>query len=162
MRDTVAYPVDLYGHPLGYMHDVAWRNSLTALGIVNVRAQVLGATDLLDSAALDPYTFKRDAFLQRRQNEVYDGNPPEGEERYDLEDDETPPAGATPGAAPAKKPNRRPRRARPTSEAPVEAPAVTAADAEPAAADASENQSTEAAPQTVALHAAVPAEAAPE
>ncbi len=162
VRDTVAYPVDLYGHPLGYMHDVAWRNSLTALGIVNVRAQVLGATDLLDSAALDPYTFKRDAFLQRRQNEVYDGNPPEGEERYDLEDDETPPASATPGASPAKKPNRRPRRTRPTSEAPVEAPAVTTADAAPAAADASENQTTEAAPQTVALHAAVPAEAAPE
>ena len=86
VRDTVAYPVDVYGHPLGYMHDVAWRNSLTALGIVNVRAQVLGATDLLDAAALDPYTFKRDAFLQRRQNEVFDGNPPQEEERYDLED----------------------------------------------------------------------------
>ena len=138
VRDTAALPVDFYGHPLGHMHDVAWRNSLSALQIINARAAVLGATDLLDQAALDPYTFKRDAFLQRRQNDVYDGNPPDDEERYDLEEEDapaaTPPAGARPGAAPAKRPVRRPRPARPVprSAAPAEMPAV--ADAAGAAA----------------------------
>ena len=135
VRDTAALPVDFYGHPLGHMHDVAWRNSLAALNIINTRAAVLGATDLLDAAALDPYTFKRDAFLQRRQNDVYDGNPPQDEERYDLEEDETAPAepsGATPGAAPGKRPVRRPQRARPTSEARTET--LVASAAEPGAA----------------------------
>jgi phospholipid-binding lipoprotein MlaA len=37
----------------------------------------LQATDMLDQVALDPYTFTRDAFLQRRRSEVYDGNPPD-------------------------------------------------------------------------------------
>ena len=34
---------------------------------------------MLDQVALDPYTFTRDAFLQRRQNEVYDGDPPDAD-----------------------------------------------------------------------------------
>lgn len=136
VRDTAALPVDFYGHPLGHVHDVAWRNSLAGVQIINTRAAVLGATDLLDAAALDPYTFKRDAFLQRRQNDVYDGNPPMDEERYDLEEEDSPsaepPAGARPGVAPAKRPNRAPaRRTRPapTSAAPLDAPAADASGA---------------------------------
>ncbi|TXK31206.1 VacJ family lipoprotein [Ottowia sp. GY511] len=147
VRDTAALPVDFYGHPLGHMHDVAWRNSLAGLNIVNTRAAVLGATDLLDSAALDPYTFKRDAFLQRRQNDVYDGNPPQDEERYDLEEGETSPSapsGATPGTAPGKRPTRRPRRPRPTSEAPMESPATIAAEADASVDQAAEETATSA------------------
>ena len=129
VRDAVALPVDYYGHPLGQMHDVAWRNSLAAVYFVNVRATVLNATDLLDSAALDPYTFKRDAFLQKRENDVYDGNPPQNEERYDLEEDEaTPGAPAATPAAPDKRPTRRSRRSRPTSEAPGELAPVAVED----------------------------------
>ncbi len=37
-------------------------------------------TELLDykfkQASLDPYTFTRDAYLQKRLNDIYDGNPP--------------------------------------------------------------------------------------
>jgi phospholipid-binding lipoprotein MlaA len=50
---------------------------LTVLNLVNTRAQLLDAGRLVDEAALDAYSFTRDAFLQRRQNQVYDGNPPE-------------------------------------------------------------------------------------
>ena len=53
----------------------------TALEVVNTRANLLGATRLLDDIALDRYSFLRDAYLARRQNQVYDGNPPE--ERFD-------------------------------------------------------------------------------
>ena len=129
VRDTAALPVDYYGHPLGHMHDVAWRNSLAGVQLINARAAVLGATDLLDAAALDPYTFKRDAYLQRRLNDVYDGNPPVDEERYDLDEDDTPAADAPAGAAPAKRPARRSRPARPApvSEAPVVEPGVSEA-----------------------------------
>ena len=30
----------------------------------------------MDTAALDPYVFLRESYLQQRQNLVYDGNPP--------------------------------------------------------------------------------------
>lgn len=97
LRDTVVIPVDLNGHPLGYVDNVRLRNSFTVLQAGDLRARLLNVGDMLDAAALDPYTFKREAFLQKRRNDVYDGNPPQDEERYDLEED-----GA--GAAPSPKP----------------------------------------------------------
>ena len=67
--------------------------------MVNTRASVLNAIDLLDAAALDPYTFTRDAYLQKRLNDVYDGNPPVDEERYDL-DEADPAAGSVSHVSP--------------------------------------------------------------
>lgn len=89
LRDTVVIPVDFYGQPVGHTDNIRLRNSLTALGAVDVRARLLNVGDMLDAAALDAYTFKREAFLQKRRNDVYDGNPPQDEERYDLEEDGT-------------------------------------------------------------------------
>ena len=43
---------------------------------VRTRANLLKAGNILDDAALDPYTFVRDAWLQRRRNQVFDGNAP--------------------------------------------------------------------------------------
>ncbi|MEO7813040.1 MAG: VacJ family lipoprotein [Usitatibacter sp.] len=43
---------------------------------VRTRANLLQSEKLLDEAALDKYTFIRDAWLQRRRSMVYDGNPP--------------------------------------------------------------------------------------
>ena len=45
-----------------------------------IRANLLQAGDLIDAAALDKYLFIRDAWLQRRQNMVYDGSPPRPKE----------------------------------------------------------------------------------
>lgn len=86
LRDTVALPFDFYGNPAGQINDVPVRNSLTGLQLIDARARLLQAGDLLDEAALDPYSFKRDAYLQRRLYDVHDGNPPQDEERYDLEE----------------------------------------------------------------------------
>jgi phospholipid-binding lipoprotein MlaA len=44
---------------------------------VDTRANLLGATRVLDGIALDKYTFVRDAYLVRRRNQVYDGDPPD-------------------------------------------------------------------------------------
>ncbi|WP_341888405.1 MlaA family lipoprotein [Variovorax sp. YR752] len=77
LRDTIARPVDMYGDAQGHIHDIAWRNSLAGLRVVDTRSRYLGATRLLGEAALDKYSFTRDAFLQRRRNQVYDGNPPD-------------------------------------------------------------------------------------
>ena len=43
---------------------------------VRTRANLLQAESVLEAAAIDRYTFIRDAWLQRRRNQVYDGHPP--------------------------------------------------------------------------------------
>lgn len=77
LRDTAAKPLDMWGDPLGYVEDIPWRNSLTVLRVVDTRSQYLRASRLLGDAALDKYSFTRDAYLQRRRSQVYDGNPPD-------------------------------------------------------------------------------------
>jgi phospholipid-binding lipoprotein MlaA len=68
--------------------DVPLRNSLYATRAIGNRANLLDASSVLDQAALDRYAFVRDAWLQRRRNLVYDGNPPR--EREEPDDDEPP------------------------------------------------------------------------
>lgn len=80
LRDTAALPVDLKGNLVSNIDDVPTRNSAIALDLVDRRANLLDASKILDQVALDPYTFTRDAFLQRRRNLVFDGNPPDEEE----------------------------------------------------------------------------------
>ena len=79
LRDTVALPVDSRGDIVTNVEHVASRNSLKALNLVDLRASYLKAGSVIDDAALDKYSFTRDAFLQRRQYSVYDGNPPDEE-----------------------------------------------------------------------------------
>lgn len=50
--------------------------SAYALDAVRGRARLLRAEKVLDEAALDRYSFTRDAWLQRRRSHVYDGRPP--------------------------------------------------------------------------------------
>ncbi|MCG8415304.1 MAG: VacJ family lipoprotein [Pseudomonadales bacterium] len=49
---------------------------LSALYLVNRRAEVLVQTEVRDESALDRYLFTRDAFIQRREFLIYDGNVP--------------------------------------------------------------------------------------
>jgi len=76
VRDTAALTVDRQGDLLNAIHDIPVRNSLYVLRVIDIRANLLRAGQLLDDAALDKYSFTRDAFLQRRRNEVHDGNLP--------------------------------------------------------------------------------------
>lgn len=84
VRDTTGLVVDSVAFdPLAYVDDPATRNSARALKILDKRAQLLPGSDLLDEAALDPYAFMRDAYFQRRQSQIHDGNVPElDEEAY--------------------------------------------------------------------------------
>ncbi|MEO0003065.1 MAG: hypothetical protein RLZZ22_757 [Pseudomonadota bacterium] len=82
LRDTAALPVDGQGNAIGQIGHVPTRNELTALRIVDQRAGLLRAGDMLQEAALDPYSFLRDSYLQRRHSQI-GVTPPE--ERYDLE-----------------------------------------------------------------------------
>lgn len=73
LRDTVAVPLDIYADPWQHKVPVRWRNTGTVVRLVDQRAAVLGAVTLLEEAALDKYVFVRDAYLQRRESMVRDG-----------------------------------------------------------------------------------------
>jgi phospholipid-binding lipoprotein MlaA len=75
-RDAIARIVDRRGDLLTYVDPTRDRNQLWAARIINRRSELLGTSKILETAALDPYEFLRDAYLQRRRNMVYDGNPP--------------------------------------------------------------------------------------
>ena len=72
MRDATAKPIDWAGDPLGYVDNIRARNSGRAIRIVDDRASLLGASKLMEGAALDPYEFMRDAYLQRRASRIND------------------------------------------------------------------------------------------
>ena len=79
MRDAFGKPVDLYADPLGQFDmKSGWEWSLRLTRLTDDRARVLPTTDLIEQAALDPYQFIRDAYLQRREARVRDGVPADG------------------------------------------------------------------------------------
>ena len=75
-RDAVGTGVQSYFDPIFNLNNVAVRNSLAVLSVVDSRANLLDAEKVLDEAALDPYTFLRDTYIQQRRSLIYDGNPP--------------------------------------------------------------------------------------
>ncbi len=77
-RDVVGTFADFKVDPVRriWRDHTATRNSLWGLYYINLRANLLDTTRILDEAAIDPYEFQRDAYLQRRYNRVHDGNPP--------------------------------------------------------------------------------------
>lgn len=79
VRDGIGMAGDVFTDPVTYM-DPAWRNSLFALQFVNTRSNLLDATSLLEQAALDKYSFVRDAYLQQRRQRL------RGDEAGDLPD----------------------------------------------------------------------------
>ncbi len=80
-RDGIGIAVDTeYTDPVRNYDDVAVRNQVTVLRAVSRRADLLGAAEAVSSAALDPYEFIRDFYLERRYQLVYDGNPPPDKE----------------------------------------------------------------------------------
>ncbi len=83
VRDSVGSLVDYQGDLVSRSNNVPVRNSLTVLRVVNGRANLLGAGDVVDQAALDKYSFTRDVYLQRRAS-LIGRDVPQKEERYDL------------------------------------------------------------------------------
>ncbi len=85
VRDTVALPVDRQGDLVSRVQDSPARLGLTGLRVVDLRADVLQAGQVIEGAALDKYTFVRDAYMQRRRGAAdLPKTRPEPEERFDL------------------------------------------------------------------------------
>jgi len=106
LRDTTTFPLDHYASPALFAPTTAGQVGITTLGVVSTRAGLLDASKMLDDIALDRYSFLRDAYLARRRNLVYDGNPPEPPESDDGAPAAAPaaPASAPAPAAPASAP----------------------------------------------------------
>lgn len=72
LRDTAGVGAELFYGPLGYISPISTRYAADGLQLVNTRANLLGATDLFSQIALDPYTFARAGYMQRRASQVED------------------------------------------------------------------------------------------
>lgn len=85
VRDAAGLPADNYFSPTLFFQQVPDINAVRVLTVVHTRAQLLDATALMSDVALDKYAFVRDAYLQRRRNLIYNGEPPD---EFSLADDE--------------------------------------------------------------------------
>jgi phospholipid-binding lipoprotein MlaA len=110
LRDAMSLPADRYGNVINeFDHD--WRDGLDVLQLVDKRSNLLRVTSVLEDAALDKYSFTRDAHLQRRRAEIYDSSiplvprrRPDGEVSNGEEPAINPPAAsASQPKAPAKR-----------------------------------------------------------
>lgn len=78
VRDSIALPADRWlASPAVVISDGRWQWGITVLHVVNTRANLLGASRVIDDIALDKYSFLRDAYLQRRRSLVFDGDAPD-------------------------------------------------------------------------------------
>lgn len=101
LRDTAALPVDRQANPIHYVSHADVRYSLYALRAVDARANLLRIGSVIEGAALDKYTFTRDAYLQKRSAEIVESKESDGAE---PNADGSPAAegAAKPASAPAK------------------------------------------------------------
>jgi len=88
VRDTAGVPLDRYAGATSLYVD-ANTYVTSVLQLVNVRAELLATTRLVSDVSLDKYSFVRDGYLARRQDQVYDGAPPL--EKMDDDFDDPPP-----------------------------------------------------------------------
>ena len=123
VRDGVGLYADSRAGVMRRINHVDTRNQLYATELLSKRTSLLDQEKVLDEAMIDPYSFIRDAYLQRRRNQTYDGDPPR--EKFDDEDN---------GAAPDKASyDDSPENAQPVvAEAALVAAPVIAASAKPA------------------------------
>ncbi|MEX2123106.1 MAG: VacJ family lipoprotein [Woeseia sp.] len=82
LRDAFAYPIDILADPLWHYENDSVRYPLYALRFIEYRAGFLSAQKVLDES-FDPYIRLREAYLQNRRFEVYDGDPPVDDDFYD-------------------------------------------------------------------------------
>ena len=75
-RDTFGWVVDSYADPVMGLDNVALRNSLAGVRLVDRRASLLASDKVVEQAAFDKYNYIRDAYLQNRRSAVFDGSPP--------------------------------------------------------------------------------------
>ncbi len=126
-RDTVGRVADSPFKGIGYVTPNAAKYGLYGLDAVATRHSLLGASNMLGEAALDPYIFLRDAYLQRRLKQVYDNKVPQ-EILDQMEEDDAvldKPASNKPAEVQKKTEETKPPAESDKAPAPEEKPAET-------------------------------------
>ena len=90
VRDAFGFGGDVVLDPFFSLENDKIYWGFIALRAVDRRADLLAAGELLNEAAIDPYAFLRDAYLQRRRSLVHDGNPPAADEDGIMWEDSAP------------------------------------------------------------------------
>lgn len=103
LRDTLALPLDRRGDLVHYTSPESTRHALYGLRAVDQRANLLRVGEVLSEAALDKYSFTRDAYLQRRRAEIRG-------DKVDDNDGQTPKADEAAPAQPPGQPASEPKR----------------------------------------------------
>ncbi len=85
VRDSFGLVGDMFTDPVMYVEGDDARFALIGTRVIDNRANLLKAEKVLDEAAIDEYTYVRDAYMQRREHLVFDGNPPEDD--FDVFED---------------------------------------------------------------------------
>lgn len=140
VRDAVGSIGAYYINPLSYIHPDGLSWALYGVNIINTRANLLSASDVLEGAALDKYSFVRNAYLQRRNYLLSQGKPGGSAALPDYGDNAPLPkyddvdSGASATGAAAAKPASAAAATPPQAgaSAPEAASAATAAEATPA------------------------------
>jgi len=106
IRDAISLPADTYVTPALLVPSTWQKVGVDTVGVIDTRAGLLGASQMLDELAFDRYTFMRDAYITRRRSLVYDGNPPDLPDEDEGDDSKSAPApeGAASGAQGGTKP----------------------------------------------------------
>jgi phospholipid-binding lipoprotein MlaA len=82
LRDFVGTFGDFFLNPVSYSSQgVYW--TLAVLNMVDRRADLIEAGDVLDEAAVDRYSFMRELYLQKRQSAINDGQASMDDELFD-------------------------------------------------------------------------------
>jgi phospholipid-binding lipoprotein MlaA len=102
VRDGAGTVTATYYDPVNRVSDNATRNVLTGARIVDIRTQLLNATDAVDAIALDKYSFIRDVYLKRRQNMI---KPQKSINEDDIDYSAEEPAKSTPDQSLPKLPS---------------------------------------------------------
>lgn len=105
-RGVVGVAGDTMSNPINWINPVAIPWGAGALRTVDMRADLLSATKIMDEASVDRYEFIRNAYFQQRNYLIHDGNPPldeEMEKEMDLELEGLD-SGTTPVSAPEPTP----------------------------------------------------------
>ncbi len=120
-RDTFSRLVDQFAYPVTYLGDESTRYMIRAVDLLDSRASLLDLDEQIERS-YDKYAFIRNAWLQRREFQVTDGNIEDPSLELEMEPDfEEPPApDAEPPAEASHLPSRlpSPRKPRPRLKLP--------------------------------------------
>jgi len=116
VRDTAVLPIDIAADPWGAGISARARNIGVVVRVIDQRAVLLDATNLLEEAALDRYEFIRDGYLQQRKSRVFDGEGSRKEAKAARRDDDEPTAKSI--SAAYDDPEPEPEPAKPATDQP--------------------------------------------